>query len=73
MSIRDYFTSIDTMTPKQVRELMDKNPPAAYNLIDVRQPGEYEHGHIPGAILIPLAELLDRAKELDPEKPTITY
>lgn len=73
MGIRDYFMSIDTMTPKQVRELLDQNPPAAYNLIDVRQPGEYQQGHIPGAMLIPLAELVDRAKELDPEKPTITY
>ena len=73
MGIRDYFRSIDTMTPQQVRELLDRNPPSGYNLVDVRQPGEYEQAHLPGAMLIPLADLADRAKELDQSKPTIAY
>ncbi|MGC2062897.1 MAG: rhodanese-like domain-containing protein [Thermodesulfovibrionales bacterium] len=73
MGIRDYFRSIDTMTPQQVRDLLDAHMPGEYNLVDVRQPGEYRHGHLPGAKLIPLTELFDRAKELDPLKPTITY
>ena len=73
MSIRDYFRSVDTMTTKEVRDLLDRNAPSGYNLIDVRQPGEYEHSHLPGAKLIPLTELADRTAELDPAKPTITY
>ena len=32
-------------------------------LIDVRQPDEYEDGHVPGAILVPLAEVPDRVAE----------
>ena len=43
------------------------------NLIDVRQPGEYESGHLPGARLITMAELANRLGELDRSKPTITY
>jgi rhodanese-related sulfurtransferase len=39
----------------------------------VRQPGEYEQGHIPGATLIPVAQLADRYQDLDPGKPTIVY
>jgi rhodanese-related sulfurtransferase len=73
MSIRDYFRSSETMTPEQVRDFLDKHTPDEYNLVDVRQPGEYELGHLPGARLIPLAELAGRIKELDPAKPTITY
>lgn len=73
MSIRDYFRSVETMTPQEVRDLLDRHQPAEYNLVDVRQPGEYRQEHLPGARLIPLAELADRAKELDPAKPTITY
>ena len=32
-----------------------------YQVIDVRSPGEYEHGHIPGAINIPLFDNDERA------------
>ncbi len=43
------------------------------NLVDVRQPSEYESSHIPGSKLIPLPELSGRMDELDPKKPTIVY
>lgn len=33
-------------------------------LLDVRQPDEYEWAHVPGACLIPLAEVPDRIGEL---------
>jgi len=33
-------------------------------LVDVRQPGEYEQGHIDGARLIPLGEVPDRTGEI---------
>ncbi len=46
-----------------------------YNVqvLDVREPNEFEGplGHIPGAILIPLDSLVERADELDSEKPVI--
>ena len=39
-------------------------------VLDVRGPGEYENGHVPGAINIPLPQLAERAGELDPARPT---
>ncbi len=33
-------------------------------VVDVREPDEYEAGHVPGARLIPLGELVDRVGEL---------
>jgi rhodanese-related sulfurtransferase len=33
-------------------------------LIDVREPGEYVLGHLPGAVLIPLAQLPGRLAEV---------
>ena len=72
MGIRDYFRPGETMTQEQLRDFLDKHTPDEYNLVDVRQPGEYQQGHLPGARLIPLAELADRMNELDPTKPTIT-
>ena len=42
-------------------------------LIDVRQPGETEGGHVDGAILIPLTQLNQRVCSLDASKPTLVY
>lgn len=36
-----------------------------FKVIDVRSPGEYQSGHIKGAILIPLDELPNRLDELN--------
>jgi rhodanese-related sulfurtransferase len=61
------------MTAEEVRTFLEDQDPESYNLVDVRQPGEYEGGHIPGAKLVPMAELEERLGELDPDKPTIAY
>ena len=34
-------------------------------VIDVREPGEYVSGHVPGARLVPMAQLPGRLSELD--------
>ncbi|HVL28648.1 MAG TPA: rhodanese-like domain-containing protein [Acidimicrobiales bacterium] len=38
-------------------------------LVDVRQPEEYEAGHVPGAKLIPLADVVARTGEIPSEGP----
>ena len=38
-------------------------------VLDVREPWEYRQGHVPGAKLIPLGELIARVDELDPSAP----
>ena len=40
-------------------------------IVDVREPNEWAAGHLPGAVLIPLAQLAHRAHELDPERPVV--
>ncbi len=43
-------------------------------VIDVRYPREYESGHIPGAVLIPLELLNSKLSELNRlTKPIVTY
>ena len=73
MGVLDYFKSIPSMTTEEVRQFLAEKNPDEYNLVDVRQPKEYEVDHIPGANLIPMAELQDRLGEINPEKPTIVY
>jgi sulfur-carrier protein adenylyltransferase/sulfurtransferase len=73
MGVADYFKTVSSMTAEEVREFLKNKNPDEYNLVDVRQPKEYERGHIPGASLIPVGELHDHMQDLDPDKPTIAY
>jgi rhodanese-related sulfurtransferase len=40
-------------------------------LLDVREPGEYQQGHIPGSVLIPLATLPARLSELPRDRQIV--
>jgi rhodanese-related sulfurtransferase len=73
MGVMDYFKPVSTWTAQQVMEFFGGEKHGDYNLVDVRQPGEYKKGHLPGARLIPVGELSDRLGELDPAKPVIVY
>jgi len=64
---------IKTLAPGEVQALLDKDKKGEFLLLDVRQPEEYEAGHIPGAMLIPLGELEARQEELEQDKKIITY
>ena len=38
-------------------------------VVDVREPGEYVGGHVPGAVLMPMGQLPSRVGELDRRRP----
>ncbi len=42
-------------------------------VVDVRTPGEWKRGHIPGARHIPLSQVRERASELPKDKDIVTY
>ena len=44
-----------------------------YLIIDVRQPLEYHHGHIPGAMFLPLLDLESKLFDLPPDRDLIFY
>lgn len=73
MGVLDYFQPVSTWSAEKVRDFLDHHSPQEFNLVDVRTHKEYEGGHLPGARLIPVRELEDRWKELDPNKLTIAY
>ncbi len=73
MGLRDFFKPVPTWTADEVREYLRGRNPAEFNLVDVREPSEYEKDHLPGARHIPLAQLPHRIRDLDREKPTIAY
>lgn len=58
---------VEDVEPETLFELLavDSRPV----VLDVREPWEYQTGHIVGAKLIPLGELSQRVAELNPEQP----
>jgi rhodanese-related sulfurtransferase len=50
----------------QPRAVADGMEAGELSVVDVREPVEWDAGHISGALLIPLGELADRVGELPP-------
>ncbi len=60
--------------PKEVsRDEAQKLIEDGAQLVDVRAEHEWEAGRIAGATHLPLAELAERAGEIDPERPVVVY
>lgn len=73
MSLRNFFKPVRMWTTDETKRFIREANLLDYQLVDVRQPEEYEAGHLPGAVLIPLGDLRERIADLDREKTTIVY
>lgn len=65
--------AVEEIFPDDAKEFMEARDEGTYTLLDVRQPAEYEAEHLAGARLVPLPEVPDRFRELDPTYPVIVY
>ena len=63
----------ETLTAEEFSEYLKNRKESDYLIIDVRQESEYELGHIPGAQLIPLAEVETRLYSLPTDRDLIFY
>ena len=68
-----YFSARDTLAPIGCDELLARTERAEVVVLDVRPREEFEAGHIPGAISIPLDELRDRLDELPRDVEVVAY
>ena len=57
-------------TPRQVKELLER---AEIQLIDVREPPEWEAGRIAGARLVPLGEVSAQAETISRDQQVVFY
>ncbi len=73
MILGGFFQPVKSMSPDEVRSVIRQKNIDAYCLLDVRQPGEYEQGHIPGARLVPLGELQAHLQDIAAQRLTIVY
>ncbi len=72
MRWRQFLTPVISLSPEQARNLVAESG-TNLTILDVRQPAEYAEGHIPGAMLMPLADLADGMKQLSAENPLLVY
>lgn len=61
----------ESLTPMQVQDKIQAGED--FVMLDVRNPHEYQKIHLPGSILIPLASLRGRMRELPKEKLIVTF
>lgn len=65
-----YPRFVGKTSPGQARELVA----GGAALVDVRSPGEFAGGHLPGAVNIPVGEIATRAKEIGAtDRPVVVY
>ncbi len=62
---------LDEITASELKQRLDRGDDI--QLIDVREPNEYEIARIPNTKLIPLAQVVDRMNEIDASRETVVH
>src|SRR5882724_10923906 len=64
-------STMEEITATQLKQRLDQGDDI--QIIDVREPHEYEIGQIPNSKLIPLGQVLNRMNEIDPDRETVVH
>ncbi len=68
-AVVDEVSNVPTVDPDEAYRLVGEGA----QLLDVREPWEWAQARIPGATLIPKAEVPQRLTEIDPARPVVVY
>ncbi|MHB8453564.1 MAG: ArsR/SmtB family transcription factor [Acidiferrobacterales bacterium] len=71
--VRAYLTVKDELEPIPRVELLDRVRRGLVTVVDVRPHEEYAAGHVPGAINVPVKELVQRLKSLPQDQEIVAY
>ena len=71
--VRTYLTTKDALEPIAAKELLGRVRNGLVTVLDVRPSEEYQAGHLPGALNIPLSELEGRLRKLPKTKEIVAY
>ncbi|MFC7070358.1 rhodanese-like domain-containing protein [Halobaculum lipolyticum] len=58
------------ITPEEVERLLDEG--ADVRVVDIRSPGAFARGHIPGSVNVPMPQLTGRVAELSGSERIVT-
>lgn len=70
---REFLGSRQSLQPVDRDQLLTKVRDGAVTVLDVRPPEEFQAGHLPGALSIPLKELERRLSELPRDREVVAY
>ena len=68
-----FFNDRDSLEAVSRRELLQRSKDGLVTVLDVRPTEEYENGHIPGALNVPLDEIEQHLANLPKEQDVIAY
>lgn len=68
-----YLHRRDSLEPVMAEDLLQRLRDEAVMVLDVRPVDEFAQGHLPGAVNIPLTELVQRLKELPADREVVAY
>jgi len=64
-------TTMEEITVTELKQRLDQGDDL--QIIDVREPHEFDIGRIPNSTLIPLGQILNRQNEIDPNRETVIH
>lgn len=70
---RAFLTDGDRLEPVEREELLRRIREEAVTVLDVRPTEEYDEGHLPRALSIPLDELAERLREIPKKREIVAY
>lgn len=71
--VNTYLTVKDNLEPLPADELLSRARDGLVTVIDVRPPEEFQAGHLPGAVNIPLSQLEQRLADLPKNTEVVAY
>lgn len=71
--VNGYLTVKDDLEPVPREALLERARQGLVTVLDVRPAEEFQAGHLPGAINIPLEQLAAQLKQLDPSQEIVDY
>ena len=71
--VSTYLSVKDDLEPLPRKELLDRARDGLVTVLDVRPAEEYAAGHIAGAVNVPLSELEQYLKNINPKQEVVAY
>ncbi len=73
MKWSNVVTKVESIDVDTLKSMLAESAAGSYTLVDVRQPAEYAKSHIPGAVSMPMNDLVAGNVSLPDPKPIIIY
>lgn len=71
--LASYFRERDSLEPVSAKELLRRMREGSVTVIDTRPPEEFDAGHLPDAVNVPLCDLKRRLRQLPRDQEIVAY